>query len=336
MDRDRAHASLRTYKMGTKCSKRSADARKSPATRLGELWSPVCDCENPQSVSGFGAETASAFSRLDGDRSRRRIYLKRVVIQQNSEGGSHSLCVALRKGILDRRRPRRHVCVALWHFGVDCPPGISDTARMITPARTTKPDAPAPPASSPGSVADTHRGWRSRGYIPHCDSAHLVQHMVFGLADAIPPGARPPSALHRDHLLDAGHGSCLLRDPRCASIVLHADDERYRLIAWCIMPNHVHVLVEQLQGWPLSTVVQAWKGASAHAINQKLARKGPLWRREYFDRFMRDEEHLHSTIDYIECNPVASGFVNGPADWQWSSARLRTDARAGEDAGGPR
>jgi len=173
-----------------------------------------------------------------------------------------------------------------------------------------------------------HRGWYSRGYLPHCDAAGLVQHIVFGLADSIPRGTRSPSALHTDRLLDAGHGACHLRDPICASFVetalLHCDGERYRLIAWCVMPNHVHVIIEQSEGFPLASLVQSWKSAASHQINSHLKREGRLWRREYFDRFMRDDDHLSTTIAYVEDNPVRACLVANAAEWPHSSARWRS------------
>lgn len=172
-----------------------------------------------------------------------------------------------------------------------------------------------------------HRGWYSRGYLTHCDAAGLVQHIVFGLADSIPRGTRSPSVLHTDRLLDAGHGACHLRDPSCASFVetalLYADGERYRLIAWCVMPNHVHVVVEQSEGCPLADIIQSWKSAASHQINTHLKREGRLWRREYFDRFMRDDDHLSATIAYVEDNPVRAGLAADAADWPRSSARWR-------------
>jgi putative transposase len=172
-----------------------------------------------------------------------------------------------------------------------------------------------------------HLGWRSRGYLPHYDAAWLLQHTVFGLADSIPKGARPPSTVHADRLLDAGYGECTLRHAACAEIVesalLHADGERYRLIAWCVMPNHVHVLIEQAEGHPLGDVVQEWKSITAHKINGVIGREGRLWRREYFDRFMRDSDHLTSTIEYVEMNPVRANLVDVASAWRFSSARWR-------------
>lgn len=120
----------------------------------------------------------------------------------------------------------------------------------------------------------------------------------------------------------AGLGECLLWDPRCAAIVqdelLRLDGERYRLLAWCVMPNHVHAVLEQLED--LAGTVRRWKSWTARGINSALGRSGQVWRREYFDRFARNEHHLRTMIDYVEANPVAAGLVANAADWNWSSA----------------
>lgn len=96
--------------------------------------------------------------------------------------------------------------------------------------------------------------------------------------------------------------------------MLHADGERYRLIAWCIMPNHVHAIIEQVEGFPLGEVVQSWKSATSHKINTHVGQAGRMWRREYFDRFMRDDDHLSTTIAYVEDNPVRAKLVSVPSD----------------------
>lgn len=187
-------------------------------------------------------------------------------------------------------------------------------------------------------------GWRSRGYLPHCDERGLVQHIVFGLFDAMP--SEPPPSLTRpdlradwaDDQLDRGAGCRLLATRANAEIVqaslLHDDGVKYALAAWCIMPTHVHALIELRFDAALGDIVQAWKSATAHAINKGEGRKGRLWRREYFDRFMRSEDQLSGTVAYIENNPVAAGLCERPADWVFSSAHLRGQ-RAGEGAGGP-
>lgn len=159
-------------------------------------------------------------------------------------------------------------------------------------------------------------GWRSRGYLPHCDAAELVQHVIFGTAG-------------RGEGLKGYFGARLLQQDDAAGAVqdalLHFDAERYRLLAWCVMPNHVHVVVQQIEGWPLAVVLHSWKSFTAKAINRAHARLGPVWQREYFDRFMRDDRQLATTIAYVEHNPVAAGYVKHAADWPWSSAKRRSN-----------
>ena len=137
---------------------------------------------------------------------------------------------------------------------------------------------------------------------------------------------------------DAGHGSCVLRDPAPAEItetaLLHFDGERYRLIAWCVMPNHVHAMFEMRDGYVLSRVLHSWKSFTAKEINKVLGKTGQLWLEEYRDRFIRDENHFHMTVAYIENNPVKAGLCRAPEEWAFSSARYRE--HGGRDARAPR
>lgn len=159
-----------------------------------------------------------------------------------------------------------------------------------------------------------HAGWRSRGYIPHCDGAGIIQHVVISTVGA--SGGT-----------EQNFGLKLFAAPVAATIIeqtlLHFDGERYRVFAWCVMPNHAHVIIEQFDGWPLAQIVHSWKSFTANAINRALSRNGTVWMREYFDRFMRDNDHLSTTIAYVEGNPVSAGLAERPEDWRWSSARLR-------------
>jgi REP element-mobilizing transposase RayT len=127
---------------------------------------------------------------------------------------------------------------------------------------------------------------------------------------------------------DAGWGACWLRDERIGQLVERAllcfDSLRYRLLAWCVMPNHVHVLIEAREGFPLSEVLHAWKSYTAHEANKLLRRQGEFWQREYRDRYIRHAEHFVAAIRYIENNPVKAGLVTRTADWPFSSARYRT------------
>jgi putative transposase len=187
-----------------------------------------------------------------------------------------------------------------------------------------------------------HAGWRSRGYLPHYDASETVQHVVFRLADSLP--AEVMQALEKapkrirletaEATLDAGVGGRLLAIPRAADVVqaalLHFDAERYRLLTWCVMPTHVHVLVGRISGWPLAAVVHNWKSFTAHAINRALARSGGVWSREYFDRMMRDDRQVEAARFYIENNPVAAGLCVRAENWTWSGALGRPQEDAGE------
>lgn len=200
-------------------------------------------------------------------------------------------------------------------------------------------------------------GWQSRRRLPHFDVPELLQHITFHLADSLPKSAiarmqmeietMPESdrtlARRRriQELLDSGLGRCVLCEPACATIVqdslLFGDGERYRLLAWVVMPNHVHVLIEQMHGWPLAKVVQSWKrhtsrqihrlgfGVDAPDVTQdsdcKSAIPG-LWHPDYWDRFIRNERHFVTAKHYIEENPVTAGLVSSAAAWPWGSARL--------------
>ncbi len=98
-----------------------------------------------------------------------------------------------------------------------------------------------------------------------------------------------------DEWLDAGAGSCVLARPECAQIVVEAlrffEGQRYELHAFCVMPNHVHVLVRLHENETLPAVVHSWKRHSALEINKRIGQSGSLWQEEYFDRLVRSQEH---------------------------------------------
>jgi putative DNA methylase len=142
--------------------------------------------------------------------------------------------------------------------------------------------------------------------------------------------------------LDAGYGRCWLRDERIAGLVqnamLHFDDQRYRLLEWVIMPNHIHAILETREGHPLSDVLHSWKSFTAKEANRILRRTGPLWEPEYFDRYLRNSTHYFVAVRYLRPNPVKAKLCSRPEDWKFSSAfEMASDTikeRAG--AGRPR
>ncbi len=202
------------------------------------------------------------------------------------------------------------------------------------------------------------KGWHSRGYLPHFDSNDVIQHVTFHLADSLPKDtvARLMAEIEQldpdrqdiekrrrlEALVDSGLGACWLRRSDCASVVqnslLHFDGERYRMIAWVVMPNHVHALFQTLEGWSMYTVVASWKTFTANAIGRIVGHPNePLphvWHPEFWDRFIRNESHLAAALAYIHNNPVKAGLVSRPEEWPWSSATpgnagLRNPGNAG-------
>ncbi|MGC3893328.1 REP-associated tyrosine transposase [Pseudomonas urmiensis] len=79
-------------------------------------------------------------------------------------------------------------------------------------------------------------------------------------------------------------------------------------LAWVVMPDHVHWLV-QLQDATLSTLMGRMKSRSTRAINSALGRDGALWQRGYYDRAVRREEELQGIARYIVMNPVRAGLA---------------------------
>ena len=120
-----------------------------------------------------------------------------------------------------------------------------------------------------------------------------------------------------DAYLDAGHGTCLLRDPAVAAIVAgalqHFDGDRYRLDAWCVMPNHVHALVKPLAGHDLPDIIHSWKSFTAHEINKLQNASGSVWQADFYNRIIRDTEEYDAQIRYIAGNPEAAGLT----EWPW-------------------
>ena len=182
------------------------------------------------------------------------------------------------------------------------------------------------------------RGWYASKKLPHFDAPGTQQFVSYRLADSMPVERRgewqafleledEQEKLRRiETYLDRGYGACHLRNPRVAELVQaswwHHDGLKYRLLAWVIMPNHVHVLVEVWQV-PLGRVLQDWKGYTAKLANSLLGRHGAFWAEDYFDRYIRDAAHFRRVVRYIENNPVKAHLVRTPEEWAWSSARHR-------------
>jgi REP element-mobilizing transposase RayT len=183
-------------------------------------------------------------------------------------------------------------------------------------------------------------GWHSRGYLPHFDGGEVVQFVTFRLKDSLPQSVverwrrelaqDDDAALRRrvEAYLDEGHGVASLKQPQVASVVqntlLHHDGARYRLAAWAVMPNHVHLLATPCGGHTLSGIMHSLKSYTAGEANKLLGLRGAFWMEDYFDRYIRNSAHYERTILYIENNPVKAKLCRTPEEWPFGSARFRS------------
>jgi type I restriction enzyme R subunit/putative DNA methylase len=203
-------------------------------------------------------------------------------------------------------------------------------------------------------------GWHERGHLPHCDFSGLVQFVTFRLADSMPASRRREwehllviedvrsRRAQLEDYLDRGFGECRLREATVAQLaidsLLHFHNQRYELLSWCIMPNHLHVLVHVWQT-PLWKIIKSWKQHIATKAQAILSERRPparheqkkkppgrrpalqslRWEREYWDTYMRNEEQERKVRRYIESNPVRAGLCATPRDWPFASARLRDE-----------
>ena len=190
---------------------------------------------------------------------------------------------------------------------------------------------------------DGPEDYHCRGYLPHLEQKP-VQVITFRLADSLPKDVIDQWKLEMeivddeirqkdnkvrlrkmiDQYEDAGYGRCFLKDKRIAKLVEDAlffqDGRQYHLVRWCIMPNHVHVMIEPMESFKLSTILRGWKSYTSHEAKKILEIDGPFWMPEYFDRYVRDMNHYKNAIAYIDANPVKAGLTKRPSDWRWSSA----------------
>ncbi len=181
--------------------------------------------------------------------------------------------------------------------------------------------------------------WHCRGYLPHREY-QSCQFISYRLYDSVPgqiieqwkkelsvyplDERRIKLARLIDKYEDAGCGNCFLKDERVASVVeenlFEFDGIWYDLLRWCIMPNHVHVLINVREDRILSHIVRSWRSYTSHVANKLLDRTGRFWMPEYFDRYIRNDEHFKNVVQYIDNNPVKAGLVDSPEKWRWSSA----------------
>jgi len=204
-------------------------------------------------------------------------------------------------------------------------------------------------------------GLHFRGQLPHLKKEGAVYFVTFRLDDSLPAheiarlkherqviieqarAAKSPITWHEEQqliawycdkveaLLDAGHGACWMSKPEVADLIANAlrffDAQRYKLRAWVVMPNHVHVVVWPMPRHTLSQILHSWKSFTSKEANKLLHRTGEtFWQKESFDHWIRDDAEHARLAAYVENNPVKARLCQRPEDWKWSSAYGRCGA----------
>ncbi|MBI2471042.1 MAG: transposase [Planctomycetes bacterium] len=143
-----------------------------------------------------------------------------------------------------------------------------------------------------------------------------------------------------DEILDkAASGQNWLKDEQIAKVVADAirlhDKKEYDLLAYCIMPNHAHMVftlrcdyvssaraearaTSTTSRYIMTDILRLIKGSTAHEANKILNRTGAFWQHESYDHVVRDEKELNRIIWYTINNPVKAGLVKNAEDWKWS------------------
>lgn len=194
------------------------------------------------------------------------------------------------------------------------------------------------------------RGRWSRGYLTHIDCGREPQFITFRLDDSLPrevyqkwieelrhcddATTRRELASRTEKYLDAGHGSCILKNPVAAIIVqealLFVHGRKCEMHCWCVMPNHVHLVMTPFDGVSVGKVMGPLKGFCAHEIHAKLGgESGRLWQPESYDRVVRDAAHFERVVKYIERNPVKARLCGRAEDWPYSTANPSVLERLG-------
>lgn len=183
---------------------------------------------------------------------------------------------------------------------------------------------------------------KTRSNLPHWQQSGATYFLTYRLGDSIPadlmekwrkeraewmvenpePWSEETEAeYHRrfsgemDRMMDAGHGSCVLRRPDFREMLdesfSHFDRDRYFIHSRVVMPNHVHVLFTLAAEVKLEITVGTWKRYTARRINAALGNEGTFWQKDYFDRIVRDWKHFTNVARYIRRNPAKAKLREG-------------------------
>jgi REP element-mobilizing transposase RayT len=124
--------------------------------------------------------------------------------------------------------------------------------------------------------------------------------------------------------LDTGVGSCPLSNPLAADLVVQElvtlGKIGIEVPQYTIMPNHWHALLVPLNDdWiGFGATMKRVKGRTARAIRGIVGGEGPVWQREWFDRWVRDEAEWKRCVSYVRNNPIKAGLASDWREHSWT------------------
>jgi len=104
----------------------------------------------------------------------------------------------------------------------------------------------------------------------------------------------------------------------------------FKLFGYCLMPNHVHLIIKIKQGKDLQKIIQGLNQTYTIWFNQKYDKIGHLWQGRYKSMLIQNNSYLIDCIEYVELNPVRAGLVKKPTSYLWSSCHSRLQSVGNE------
>jgi putative transposase len=104
------------------------------------------------------------------------------------------------------------------------------------------------------------------------------------------------------------------------TIYRYRREGRFRIYAFVLMPEHIHLLLTPADDVTLEHAIQLIKGGYSHALGEILGRKREIWQRGFTDHRIRDDQDFIHHQNYIHRNPLERGIVSDACEYRYCSA----------------
>jgi putative transposase len=157
----------------------------------------------------------------------------------------------------------------------------------------------------------------------------LAKHSIFSYAVALMPRIpRGQVAGHAYHVLNRGNGGATVfhkvGDYTAFLDLLATAKAKYpvKLLGFCLMPNHFHLVVQPATEAALSHFMQWWMTSHVRRYHRHYRSHGHVWQGRFKSFPIQEDGHLLTVLRYVLRNPVRAGLVEQTIQWPWSSLRV--------------